>query len=562
MRIIQIISGILIALSIPFLIHSIFKRRKRIREELLDVPPTLLVAAAGLLSWGLFVTPKDFSGRGEFGVWLMGQANLYTPMELLTNLQAPLYMWGVRFFSFVFDGISFVFVANVTTVLFILGGVLIFFVAKNFLNSRRAGYIASFLYLFNPMIYFYSLTEEYVLVAIFFFILALFFASLYLKTEDEFFMLPAILSALLSAGSRFEYIFVLYFIILFYLLFASRNNFKSYIKKAALLFLIALPRTIVTAQSYLFNSAQQDVGLFEELHSYDGSLLPYLWGIFVDNYFSMLENLHTVRNLFYFSDLTGIVLVGGILSVIIFAFKKEPNQRKKTVFFFLFQMISIMIFYNFFDQVDGIMGYRYGIVIIMIATILSAATLDIFTKIAKPISSLFILGFVFSSIFMFILPLGFENYEQIVDPGLRGYVRDASDYTFDEYQKYDNLTYDNRLNRLLGDDEFIIDTKPGNTYFISNADRTLLHVMPVHGRFLAVWEKEELKRHYDNIPEDAKIYVSQSEMGFVSEQPDGYDDLPTPDQFQELVKDNFEIEREIISYEKDGYPFFLYEVSK
>jgi hypothetical protein len=77
--------------------------------------------------------------------------------------------------------------------------------------------------------------------------------------------------------------------------------------------------------------------------------------------------------------------------------------------------------------------------------------------------------------------------------------------------------------------------------------------------FLALRDKEDLKKIRKQIPSEATIYISQSELGFTSHQIDRYSAI-NPSTFEEEVKKYFIIEEEFISYQVNDHHVFLYKV--
>ncbi len=84
--------------------------------------------------------------------------------------------------------------------------------------------------------------------------------------------------------------------------------------------------------------------------------------------------------------------------------------------------------------------------------------------------------------------------------------------------------------------------------------------MPVNGNFFPVRSAENLEKIVQLIPPESNVYASQSEMGFTSHMIDGYK-AADPEEFEKEIKNLFEIEKELVSYEIKGHHAFLYKLN-
>jgi hypothetical protein len=500
--------------------------------------------------------PQNFSGRGGFGSWQMSVANHSNWKELLTNVRDPLYLWRMKFFSKLFRGISYDFLSNLNFIGFIVGALLIYIIIKNLTENKKAAYAGSLLYLFNPIIFTFSLTEDYALLALFLMIVAFFFASLYVKSGDKLFLIPTMSSVILSAGSRIEYIFFPFLFLLFYLFFVEKEKgkYKQYYGSLLLFLILIVPRALATIGMY-FEDAQSDTALTVNTYTYEGKLIPYIIDVLLGASSFFIKNLKTAFSILLNPYNLNLLLL--LIGVITFIFSFRQNKKiKKTVFFFAIQFIFLIFYYSYFHAVVGIDAPRYQITILFPLIIISSIGIGFLLKRKTFLYYLFLELLLVFSFITVIFPLTFQdNFNLMVDKNIRYFVSNSA--VLREYEKYDSLTYENRITNLIGSK---IDIRGGeNVYYLSNGERNLIHSMPITMNFLALRDKEDLKKIRKQIPSEATIYISQSELGFTSHQIDRYSAI-NPSTFEEEVKKYFIIEEEFISYQVNDHHVFLYKV--
>ncbi len=406
---IHFLSGIIILLSLIVTLFFTFWKWKDIFSYLKKIPKSLFILSSTFLIWGLFLIPQNFSGRGGFGSWQMSVANYSNWKELLINVRDPLYLWRIKLFSNLLGGIGYDFVSNLNFIGFIIGVLLVYLIIKNLTDNKKAAYAGSLLYLFNPIVFTFSLTEDYALLALFFMIVSFFFASLYVDSKNKLFLIPAMSSVILSAGSRIEYIFFPFLFTLFYLCFVDKKRYKHYYGSLILFLVLIIPRTLATLGMY-FEAAQTDAALTVKTYQYEGKLIPYIQSVivgassfFVKNLKTAFEVLTNPYNLNLFLLLVGLI-------TLISAFKAN-KKIKKTVFFFSAQFVFLFLYYNYFHSVVGINAHRYQITILFPLIIISGIGLGYLLKNKNLIYYLLLQLLLFFTFFTFIFPLTFQaNY--------------------------------------------------------------------------------------------------------------------------------------------------------
>ncbi len=552
------ISAIVLIIALTGTLFSIIYKWKEIFSYFKKIPKSLFAITFFFVSWGFFLVPKNFSGRGEFGVWLMSIMNLSDWRSLLMDARAPIYHLRNRFFTDLFGGISYEFIAGLNFFGFFISIFLIYVLVKNFTKNNKAAYACSLFFLANPIIYTFSLTEDYSLLALFFMILSFFFLSIQFDTDDSLFLIPAGASALLATGSRVEYIFLPYLLILFYLFLIKARSYKVRFTHIFLFLIFLIPRTIPTVGMY-FADAQHDVALHGRTYQYEGNPITYMIQIIIGASEFFMNNIgRALQTLSNYQNLTLILIILALFTIF-FSLKKEKNDRR-VIFFFFFQFLFLIFYYAFFHAVGGISAYRYMITILTPLIIVAGIG---FAYILQKKDLLFYGGLQILIIFSFVtvlFPLAFRDYSNlIVDRQLSHFVNYDHDQVRREYYSYKNLSYENRISGLI-QNEFDVSVG-NNTYFITNGERNLLHAMPVDGQFIAINDVDQLKIVARMIPDNAVIYLSQSEMGFTSHMIDGYI-AADPENFENELKRIFNVEEVLVSYEVDGHHAFLYRATK
>lgn len=561
------ISGITLILSLIFLFFAILCRIKIIINYFKKIPKSLIGINLGLALWGLFFIPKNFSSRDDFGVWFFSESKLPAWGRLLSNIRAPVYYWRTKLLNELFGGVSYEVIANLNFISFIMGSFLIYILVKNIIQNNKAAYAASLFFIINPILFTFNLTEDYAILALFFALLALFFASIQIDSGDNLFLILAMSSALLAAGARIEYIFFPFLLILFYFLFIfkKQNNNKFNLVGLLLFFILMVPRIISTMSMY-FGDMGTDPGLNKTITTYKGDPIKYFFKILKSNYGYFGQNLKEAIGLLTNPyDLTLLFFILGLTSL--FLLRKKRNAKlKKAIIFFLSSFFFLILFYNYLHTEVGMDAYRYMITIFTPLIISAGIGFGVFLK-NKPIIFYFGLHLIF--IFSFItciFPLAVkDNTNLMIDTHLKASTKYNYEDTRREYNKYKKLTYENKITNLLNVKDLNVTTGE-KTYFITNGTRNLLLAMPINGSFLPMNTKEDIanllqRLNEKNISSKDKIYISQSEMGFTSNQIDNYAHV-NPEVFEKEMKDIFNIKREIISYNENDHHAFLYEVTK
>lgn len=559
-HIINNISGITLFLALIVVLFFTILKFKKIKPYFIETPLSLKVISFFCLIWGLFFVPKTFSGRGDFGVWLMSYANSSWE-DLLANTRAPVYFWRTRIFAEIFDGINYDLIVSLNFINFFISVFLVYILVNNLTKNKKAAYASSFFYLFSPVIFTFSLTEDYALLALFFTLLSLFFLSIKIDTADDHFLIAAMGAALLAAGSRIDYIFFPYIFIIFYLLFIKEKSWKIHFGRLFLFLLAIIPRTISSVGMY-FEDAQHDIALHGKVYEYSGNIFSYMTTVFLGASEFFSDNLETgIDVIVNFRDLTAVFFFLGLISLFFAIIKKGKNR--KVIFFFSGMMIFSFFYYTYFHAVAGIGAYRY--MITLLTPLIIVAGIGYGTILEKK-PFLFYLGLqllILFSVITLLFPLRFQNHTNLIpDYNLRQQITFNYPEVVREYHLYKQLSYENKLSKYFHKkDTFDISRGKEKTYFIINGERSFLHSMPIHGKFIPVWEIDDLYTIEKHIDPNDKIYINQPEIGFTSSYVDGIT-LSSSDEFREKILELFTIKREIISYDVNGHHAFLYEVKK
>ncbi len=558
---IDYISGTILLMGVIVLLVFLFLLRKKIFLELKKIPLSLFLINFCFFLYGLFFVPKTFSGRGDFGVWLTSTQNTKNWQEIIANIRCPVYLWRNKLFSEILGGISYEFIVALNFIGFFLSVFLLYLLIRNLTKNEKSAYAGSFFYLISPVVFAFSMTEDYALPALFFSILSLFFASLQIKTKNYLFFFPAIASALLSAGSRIEYIIFPYFLIFFYLLFLKKEWKKIYCY-LLFFFLLLLPRTISVLGMY-FSGAQFDEALHTKTYEYEGNFFSYIYNVITGASSFLEKNItEAVSIITNFRDLTGFFFFLGIISFIILIRKKNFFYRKIAIFFG-FHFLFLFFFYNYFHTVGGIGGYRYLITVITPLIILSGIGFGFLLK-NKSFLFYFCLQIIFCFVFLTALfPLTFQKHADLFfDNRLKYLITLGRQTAKKEYKEYKKLSYENNISRFLQDKESFDISRGEKTYFIINGTRTFLHVMPIAGNFICVEKNSDIEKILPLISKKDKVYASQSGIGFTSEQIIDNYKIIDPIVFEEKIFKFFKLEKELVSYKEDKHHIFLYKIEK
>ncbi len=556
---INYISGTLSVLALIIVLGSVLIKKDVLIKEIKEIPRSFIVAGLGLLLWFVFLVEKSFSGRQDMGVWLFSLPNMDSWIQLLPEIRAPVYFWRSKALIEIFDGISYEFLAVISFATFIVSIFLVYLTIKNITENKSAAYLSSLFYAFYPITFVYSMTEDYVLLAVFFGIISLFFASLWVKKRDESYLFPMAASALLSAASRVDYVFFPYLIIFLYILLSENRKDSKFWKTALVFIVFFIPRTLSSLGMYL-DAAQHDPGLTENLIEYTGNPFSYAVEIAGGFFGSFVINLqNSLRAYLNTSDLSLIFVILGFLSLILI-FKKVDKKSKKLVFFLLFQFLFLFIYYNFLHPTGGATAPRYQITVMFPLLLLSGIFIGFIFEGREYFSYLISSALLIFSFIFLIFPLTFRSYVNLLpDNSLKFDIAYYDENLFREYDKYRELSYENRISRIAKSEFDVF--KEENTYFLINGDRTFLHSMPINGTFVPIFENQELEEFYEKAESGALIYVTQSEIGFTIHHVDGYSPI-NPEKFKEKVLDLFELEEVLIDYEIDEHNAFLMRVRK
>jgi len=316
---------------------------KKLFLLLKKAPIWLLLINGALLVYKLFIVPRLYSGRGDFGVFFLGSLR---DNDLLLNTGLPLrpvYYFFVKIFDILFNATGFDAMVNFNIWLTFINIFAVFFIVKTLFKEEKIAMAATLFYAFSPISLVISMTEEFTSLAIFFCLQAIFFALLYVVERRYSFFFLAALASFLAMGTRPEYIVFFFIFLLFSYLFV-KDHCSAYLKSITAYCLLAAP-FFAAAAALFVDTLKKDDALHITLPRPDhmiGDAIAGHWNFFITN---LPANIHSLLNpntsmgLFVFLSLIFIFFCG--------------RKYKKEIFFFSFYFIFILFYYAF-GHSDGI----------------------------------------------------------------------------------------------------------------------------------------------------------------------------------------------------------------
>jgi len=552
-------SGILfLAAFLSYFFLLAFKYRS-IFEVFKRTPPWLIAFNGAILVYKLFFIDFVFCGRQEFGVWILGMAKIQTPWEALFSERSPVYFFIIKLLSFIADGVGLVFIEHFNAVLSFLSAFFVYWIVRQLFRDKTAAGFAAVLYALSPILFIFSLTEDYTNPALFFALQALFFVCLYIRQpKQDSFLLLAIVSSVLAVGSRPEYIFFDFLFVLFLVLFLH-----SIKKKHLLIYgVFLIPKLTVAILMYL-KAGMYDAALHGKTFTMSNGLFVYImqlishhWHLFWQN---LEGNIQAVTNL---NTLAGAYLLLALFAY--FWYRQTGSERggKRGVLFFAVFLTAFFLYYSYLHK-DGVMKtFKYISTLIVPLSVLAGLGLSYLS--AKPKIRYLALAVV-------LVMAGYSLY--VTSPATHahfGDLRDSQDASFNyyferppalesEFRKYNSLSFRNRYDRLLGvRQDSDIDLGRDNI-FISNGHMSMLFSVPVSQHVEIVRNAGDF---YEILPVKAdNIYVSQGLIGFKEMNLGSGFRHMSADHFEQMVNKHFQIEEKLVSFRENGHHVFLYKCS-
>lgn len=531
------IQAIIISLSLVSYIFLLFYHSKLIGRLFRKIPLWLIGFNFGLLFYKIFLIPHFFSSRGDFGIWILG--TMARQGNLINNLQdwkSPTYSFILKLFSKLFGGIDFNFVVNFNIILSFISIFCIFLLTWFLFKDKLIASIASLFYAISPIIFIFSLNEDYSNPAIFFSIQALLFAVIYVYKKRISFLWLAIAASILAIGCRPGYIiFAIIFILFLWLLAKKFLGHRLWLYTISYILLV-FPRFV--AVYLFFNNTVNDTSIH-------GSQPISPEHTFIDT-FSVHSNLfidNLSRNLLMLLDFKTLMGIFFLLIILIFispAFKKY----KKPILFFAFYCLFFFLLYSFFHD-EGVVRYKYLSSLVFPVAVLAAVGLRQL-RIVMP-------KLPFSLLIILIAFYSFYATSFIVDNkfGFSRYGLDSRSFTlYKEYMEYRSLKDDLR-------------EEEDNAIFIANGKRTFLYsAIPIEGdKIYIAYSKKQLEKLIKKIEPEKTIYVSQGMCGF-GEFQFGYPYVIKDIEFEKIIKKSLNLNKVMFSYYNiDKHHVFLYKMS-
>ncbi len=508
---------------------------KRLFLLLKKAPIWLFLLNGALLVYKLFVVPRLYSGRGDFGVFFLGSIR---DNDLLLNTGLPLrpvYYFFVKIFDILFNAANFDTMVNFNILLTFISIFAVFFIVKTLFKEEKIAIAATLFYAFSPISLVISLTEEFTTLAIFFCIQAIFFALFYVVERRYSLLCLAALSSFLAMGSRPEYIIFSFIFLLFLYLFV-KNHCSNYFKFMVGYLLLVLPLSIA-ATSQFIDTLKVDDALHITLPRPDhmlGDTIASHWKFFVANLpanIHSLFNLNTLMGVFIFLSLVFIFFCG--------------RKYKKEIFFFSFYFVFVLLYYTFLHP-DGIYNScLYISWLIFPLAILAGGGLSLVRW--RPIIIFLLMLFVSFSLLYTYPTLVFAQKESLFG---RHY---SSPDTQKEY--------------LLFKESKNLDLQKNHLFIVNGWRSYLYSELPIKERSLSLAfsfdSEEEMTRIIKEADPGTTFYVYQ---GFwVGPMSRGSERTINPVRFEIIANALLKKEKEFFSFDRaDGFPgkIFFYQMIK
>lgn len=574
-----LISGLIFLFSLlVFLLFSLLESKSLI-NLFKKTPIWFFLLNLSILAYKLFFIP-DYIYREPFGIWIIGIAKSNGLLEVLFTPRAPVYFFIINFFSWLFDGVGFVFVTHFNMILFFVSVFYAYWTIRLLTKDRWVAALSGLFYALAIPIFLHSMTEGYTTPALFFAIQALFFIVLYKEKREITFFLIGVASSFLAVGARPEYIIFDVIFLVFLYFFVEKLKIKHYL----FYFLAFLPKFFIAFNFYLV-AATRDRALIGRTFSYNGNVVNYISKVFfgrLEDFVSNLsDNILALINPF---TLMGVFLFFALL--ILVKWHQVDFRRRKVYFFFLFYLFTFFFYYSFLHM-SGVSGevYKYLASLVFPLSVLAAIGLKSLIGEKDKVYYFIIALFVVYSLWV-CTPL-INDKKPIFNPsipeierhyfsgGILRYIDIDADAdklkAYKEWKNYDSLMPSNFSANLAAAFDFSGDSNKTrgellspkeNDVLISNGDRSFFYVLPLQGKKIhSVLSEQELTKLLKRINTDTTIYISQGIRGFEKSKTSQYRAMH-PKKFENFIDKNLIIEEKLISYYEEDHHVFLYKAKK
>ncbi len=499
------------------------------------IPRSLIFFNLAILAYKLFGLPHTFSHRGDFGAHQLWLAKSI-PLAGLTQV-GFVYSAVIKFFSFIFNGINFDFVVNLNIFLAFFDVFFIYLFIWILFEDKIVAFFSSVFFAICPVVFIYSLTEDYTNLALFFSFFALFLAAAFLRSPNKggLFLLAVVVS-FLAIGARPEYIiFALIFLVFGIMFIAQVIRNKIFFYSCLFLYgMFLLPLFLMALEKFALGIRLDD--LF--MHRYHIRENYFLQDIFLSHFKIFFLNLRqNIEAILKLDTFMGIFLLLAAVAV-----WRSWKEYKKQILFFLFYFLAFFFYYAILHNEGFFNSYKYLASLVFPLVVLAAVGARyIFSFCPKLTIAIVVIFSVFSLYSIYLGPAkGFHFYH---------YFNSSSPVDAAVYKEYLLLKKQQAEFRATGD-----------ALFISNGRSTLLFsaVFVDDYKIKSINGEDGLLWVLGGASSSTVIYVSQSIWGFGS-RATGAGNIIKPEKFEELIKKYLNIEKEIFSFFADGHKVFLYK---
>jgi hypothetical protein len=526
------------------------------------IPKWLIGFNVGVLLYKIVFLVGEFCSRQDFGVWIVGTAKNWPLFKIFIDQRSPVYFFMVKSLHILSGGVSFDGVVVLNVFLSFFTAFFVYLIAFYLFKDKTIAAIASLLFIISPVIFIFSLTEDYTNPALFFSIQALFFACLYLYKKRDAFIWLAIACSLLAVGSRPEYIFFDILFFLFLVIFVKGLKKSHYIVYGFSL----IPKFLVAVNMYL-EAASYDYFIHGKVFEMSSGLKNLIYGVIVQHGYLFVQNFtRNLEELFNPYTLVGVYLIFAAVAVTVSI--QQRKYRKEIGYFVAFYLI-LFLFYSYLHR-EGVQGsFKYLSSMLLPLCLLAAYGLVSMGKFLSKFTVLLIVFLMMVYSFYITTPEtlrndinGARNMETIL-----GYYFRLPSSIVKEHEEYKKLSFDNqpidfssRLKAAVGSEyEFTFHEGPE---YISNNIKTMLYATDLGAHVHPFFEEKGLNLFLSHLNSGTEVYVYQGIIGFEqnSSTTPSYFEAMTPERFQEICFEYLTLEEKIIDYEEKGSLVFFYKM--
>lgn len=501
------------------------------------IPRSLIFFNLTILAYKLFWLPHTFSSRGSFGAGLLWRAKSI-PLADSTQL-GFVYSAVIKFFSFICHGIDFDFVVNLNIFLTFFSVFFIYLFIWLLFEDKIIAFFSSVFFAICPVVFIFSLTEDYTVLALFFSFFSLFLAAAFCRSPNKtgLFLLAAVAS-FLAIGARQEYIiFALIFLAFVAIFIAPVIKNKRFFHFGLVLYSIfLLPLFLMALRIFTRNAGSNDL----LVHRYLIRGNYFFRDILVNHLKIFILNLEqNIKAISSFDTLMGFFLLLALVAV-----WRGWKEYGKPVGFFIFYFLIFFFYYAILHNEGLFNSYKYlASLVFPLAVLAAVGAKHIFSFYPQTTIIVVIIASVFSLYSVSLGPAG----------GFRFY------HYFYPSSPVDAAAYKEYLLLKKEQNEFRA-TK--NALFLSNGKNTLLFSAASvdNYKIKGLGREADFQQTLKAASSSTVIYVSQGIWGFGS-RVDLLSNAISPEKFEELIRKYLNVEKEFFSFFADGHKIFLYKTS-